>query len=125
MLFDGAGAVNLAPETRRCGYIFQDGRLFPHLRVRANLTYGEALTPSPYRLFCLSPLLYFLFFAHLLYLLPAPFSGFDSLLVPFCLPLLSSPLFLFFSLPLSSLSLSFLPSFLLSLFLFSFSFFFF
>src|SRR3546814_11782296 len=51
MLFDSAGAVNLAPETRRCGYLFQDGRLFPHLRVRANLTYGEALTPSPERRF--------------------------------------------------------------------------
>src|SRR3546814_11713860 len=51
MLFDGAGAVNLAPETRRCGYIFQDGRLFPHLRVRANFPYGEALSPSPERRF--------------------------------------------------------------------------
>ena len=25
---------------RRVGYVFQDGRLFPHLDVRANLVYG-------------------------------------------------------------------------------------
>src|SRR3546814_16392914 len=75
MLFDGAGAVNLAPETRRCGYIFQDGRLFPHLRVRANLTYGEALTPSPERRFGLDQVLDFLGIAHLLDRWPATLSG--------------------------------------------------
>ena len=32
--------VNLAPEARHAGYVFQDARLFPHLKVRANLLYG-------------------------------------------------------------------------------------
>jgi molybdate transport system ATP-binding protein len=32
--------VDLPPERRGAGYVFQDGRLFPHLRVRANLRYG-------------------------------------------------------------------------------------
>jgi len=32
--------VDLPPERRRAGYVFQDGRLFPHLNVRANLRYG-------------------------------------------------------------------------------------
>jgi molybdate transport system ATP-binding protein len=34
--------TNLPPEARRCGYVFQDMRLFPHMRVRANLDYGAA-----------------------------------------------------------------------------------
>ena len=34
--------VDRPPEARRCGYIFQDARLFPHYRVRANLLYGAA-----------------------------------------------------------------------------------
>ncbi len=37
----GAG-VDVAVERRRAGYVFQDARLFPHLRVRANLLYGAA-----------------------------------------------------------------------------------
>src|SRR3546814_19828448 len=37
-LFDGA--TDLRPEARRVGYVFQDDRLFPHRRVRANLIYG-------------------------------------------------------------------------------------
>jgi len=32
--------VDLRPEARHAGYVFQDARLFPHLKVRANLLYG-------------------------------------------------------------------------------------
>lgn len=39
-LLDTAGGVDLPPERRRVGYVFQDGRLFPHLDVRGNLEYG-------------------------------------------------------------------------------------
>ena len=41
VLFDAAEGVDLPPEARRAGYVFQEARLFPHLRVRANLLYGE------------------------------------------------------------------------------------
>lgn len=41
ILFDADQGIDLAPEARRCGYVFQDGRLFPHLTVRANLRYGH------------------------------------------------------------------------------------
>ena len=40
VLFDSATGVNLAPDKRRIGYVFQEGRLFPHMTVRRNLTYG-------------------------------------------------------------------------------------
>ena len=32
--------IDLPPERRRAGYVFQEARLFPHMRVRANLLYG-------------------------------------------------------------------------------------
>ena len=41
VLFDSAARVNLPPHRRRMGYVFQDARLFPHLTVRQNLTYGR------------------------------------------------------------------------------------
>lgn len=41
-LFDAAAGVDLPPERRGIGYVFQDARLFPHKRVRANLLYGAA-----------------------------------------------------------------------------------
>jgi molybdate transport system ATP-binding protein len=39
-LFDSALGIDVVPEQRHLGYIFQDARLFPHLRVRGNLLYG-------------------------------------------------------------------------------------
>ena len=41
VLLDTAGGVDVPPERRRIGYVFQDSRLFPHLRVAANLRYGQ------------------------------------------------------------------------------------
>lgn len=41
ILFDRDAGINLAPHHRRIGYIFQEGRLFPHLTVRQNLKYGQ------------------------------------------------------------------------------------
>lgn len=41
VLQDSAAGVWLAPHKRRLGYVFQEGRLFPHLSVRQNLLYGQ------------------------------------------------------------------------------------
>jgi len=40
LLLDTARGVSLPIAQRRIGYVFQDGRLFPHLSVRHNLAYG-------------------------------------------------------------------------------------
>lgn len=40
VLFDRAAGIDLPVAEREVGYVFQDGRLFPHLNVRANLLYG-------------------------------------------------------------------------------------
>jgi molybdate transport system ATP-binding protein len=40
VLFASANGIDVPPEGRRLGYVFQEGRLFPHYSVRGNLTYG-------------------------------------------------------------------------------------
>lgn len=40
-LFDSAAGINLPAHRRELGYVFQDARLFPHLSVQRNLTYGR------------------------------------------------------------------------------------
>jgi len=45
VLFDSTSGVDLRPERRRLGYVFQDARLFPHMMVRTNLEYGLRRAP--------------------------------------------------------------------------------
>jgi molybdate transport system ATP-binding protein len=47
VLFDAAKNVNVPPHRRRIGYVFQEGRLFPHLSVRQNLDYGRRMNGRP------------------------------------------------------------------------------
>ncbi len=46
VLFDAEARVNLPPDKRRIGTVFQDARLFPHLTVRQNLLYGQWFAPK-------------------------------------------------------------------------------
>jgi molybdate transport system ATP-binding protein len=41
VLYDAAAGIDLPPHERRIGYVFQEGRLLPHLTVRQNLLYGR------------------------------------------------------------------------------------
>ena len=45
-LFDSEQGIDLPPERRRLGYVFQEGRLFPHLSVRGNLLFGARRAPD-------------------------------------------------------------------------------
>ena len=45
-LLDTGTGLCLPPHRRRLGYIFQEGRLFPHLTVRQNLSYGAWFAPK-------------------------------------------------------------------------------
>jgi len=50
VLFDSEQRINVPAHRRRIGYVFQEGRLFPHLTVAANLDYGRRmsrLAPDP------------------------------------------------------------------------------
>jgi molybdate transport system ATP-binding protein len=43
VLFDSSAAIDVPVHRRRIGYVFQEGRLFPHLSVAANLDYGRRM----------------------------------------------------------------------------------
>jgi molybdate transport system ATP-binding protein len=47
VLFDSARGINVPPHRRRIGYVFQEGRLFPHFNVRQNLDYGRRMSGRP------------------------------------------------------------------------------
>ena len=41
LLYDSEKGINVPPEKRNVGYIFQEARLFPHMSVKANLLYSH------------------------------------------------------------------------------------
>jgi molybdate transport system ATP-binding protein len=45
ILFDAAAGVNLPPQSRHCGYVFQNYALFPHMTLRKNLVFAAACAP--------------------------------------------------------------------------------
>ena len=45
VLLDTGAGVEVPAHRRRVGYVFQEGRLFPHLSVRGNLMFGHRLVP--------------------------------------------------------------------------------
>lgn len=47
VFFDSATGTDVPIHLRRIGYVFQDSRLFPHLSVSGNLTYGYNRAPGP------------------------------------------------------------------------------
>ena len=98
----GAG-VDLPPEARRIGYVFQDGRLFPHHRVRANLLYGHDLAAPASRWMTLDDATAFLGIGDLLDRWPHSLSGGEAQRVAIGRALLSGPDMLLMDEPLSSL----------------------
>ena len=103
VLFDSAAGIDLPPERRRCGYVFQDLRLFPHRKVRDNLLFGWRRAPPAARWLALDEATAFLGIAHLLERLPASLSGGEAQRVAIGRALLSGPRFLAMDEPLSSL----------------------
>jgi len=47
VLFDAKAGIDIPPHLRRIGYVFQEGRLLPHLSVRQNLDYGRRMSGRP------------------------------------------------------------------------------
>ncbi len=96
-LFDSAAGIDLPPERRRVGYVFQDMRLFPHRRVRANLLYGARDATR------LAEVAAMLDVGHLLDRWPRTLSGGEARRVAIGRALLSDAAFLLLDEPLSSL----------------------
>lgn len=103
VLFDSATRIDLAPEARRCGYVFQDGRLFPHRSVRDNLLYGWRLAREERRWMAFDDAVAFLGIRGLLGRMPRTLSGGEAQRVAIGRALLSGPSFLLMDEPLASL----------------------
>ena len=103
LLFSSAQNVDLPPEKRRIGYVFQDDLLFPHLTVQANLLYGYNLLPSGERRFAPERIADLLELGALYNRRPASLSGGERQRVALGRAILSSPRLLLMDEPLSSL----------------------
>ncbi|MET4898150.1 ATP-binding cassette domain-containing protein [Sphingomonadaceae bacterium jetA1] len=97
-LFDAQARVNLPPERRRIGYVFQEPRLFPHMRVAANLRYGMTGRTGDW-----DGVIAMLGIGHLLDRWPRSLSGGEARRVAIGRALLSDPRVLLLDEPLSSL----------------------
>jgi molybdate transport system ATP-binding protein len=102
-LFDSARGIDVPVERRRVGYVFQDGRLFPHLTVRGNLNYGYALAQPGQRNVALKQVVDLLGLEHLLERRPANLSGGEKQRVAIGRALLASPRVLLMDEPLAAL----------------------
>lgn len=102
-LFDAASGVDLPPEARRVGYVFQEGLLFPHLSVGANLAYGESLTRAGERFVDRGRVVALLGLESLVERRPDTLSGGEKQRVAIGRALLASPRILLMDEPLASL----------------------
>ena len=97
------GTTFLPPHRRRIGYVFQEGRLFPHLTVLQNLRYAERLLPRAERREDLDRIASLLGIADLLARRPARLSGGEKQRVALGRALMASPKLLLMDEPLSAL----------------------
>lgn len=101
-LFDAARRVAVPVHRRRIGYVFQEGRLFPHLTVEQNLRYGHWFAPRPAAA-DFDRVVTLLGIGHLLERRPASLSGGEKQRVAMGRALLASPRLLLMDEPLASL----------------------
>ena len=102
-LFDSAASIDLPPERRRLGYVFQDALLFPHLSVESNLLYGYRRAPVDSRPINSQRIIELLGLESLLRRLPDTLSGGEKQRVAIGRALLAQPRLLLMDEPLASL----------------------
>lgn len=103
VLCDTAAGVWLPPHRRRVGYVFQEGRLFPHMTVRQNLTYGRRFGPRAAPLPDVNAVVEMLGIGALLTRRPGALSGGEKARVAIGRALLSGPELLLMDEPLAAL----------------------
>jgi molybdate transport system ATP-binding protein len=102
VLLNTATGINLPPHRRRIGYVFQDGRLLPHLTVQQNLLYGRWFAPKRSGV-DFDRIVDLLGIAPLLARRPSTLSGGEKQRVAIGRAILSNPRFLALDEPLAAL----------------------
>jgi molybdate transport system ATP-binding protein len=102
-LFDAAKAIDVPPHRRRIGYVFQEGRLFPHMSVGQNLDYGRCMSRRARDPTEFERIASLLGITHLLQRRPRMLSGGERQRVAIGRALLMQPRLLLLDEPLASL----------------------
>lgn len=103
VLFDSRRGICLPAHRRRVGMVFQEPRLFPHLKVRANLGFGERWAPAVGRPLTFEQVVALLELEPLLERRPAALSGGERQRVALGRALLAAPRLLLLDEPLTGL----------------------
>lgn len=103
VLLDTQAGVFVPPNRRRVGYVFQEGRLFPHLTVRQNLLFGRWLAGGQAGATDLDAVVALLDIGALLRRRPVGLSGGEKQRVAIGRALLAHPRLLLMDEPLASL----------------------
>ena len=103
VLFDSAARIDVPAHRRRIGYVFQEGRLFPHLTVAQNLDYGRWMSGVPHDPAERERIVALLDIGALLTRRPGHLSGGERQRVAFGRALLMKPRLLLLDEPLASL----------------------
>ncbi len=102
-LVDTARRVFVPTWRRRIGYVFQEGRLLPHLTVRQNLMFGRWFRPAAEREIGFETVVKLLGIGNLLQRRPGVLSGGEKQRVAIGRAMLSSPRLLLMDEPLAAL----------------------
>ncbi len=103
VLFDNAARIDVPAWRRRIGYVFQEGRLFPHLSVKRNLDYGRWMGGHAADPVAFAHAVELLDIGHLLDRRPGKLSGGERQRVAVGRALLMRPRLLLLDEPLASL----------------------
>jgi len=105
-LFDSVRGIDVPPDKRQLGYVFQDDLLFPHLDVEANLLYGFRRAKGAVRMIEPAHVIDLLGLRSLLKRMPGALSGGEKQRVAIGRALLAQPRLLLMDEPLASLDVS-------------------
>jgi molybdate transport system ATP-binding protein len=103
ILFDNTLGINVPPQLRRVGYVFQDLALFPHLSVEDNVEYGLSRLDSEQRQRRSAAILESFRIAHLRSRRPGEISGGERQRVALARALVIDPTILLLDEPLAAL----------------------
>ncbi len=105
-LFDHQRKINLPPQQRRVGVVFQQAHLFPHMNVRKNLFYGLKRNPTPKRIIDPDKLISILHLEHLLQRGVGSLSGGERQRVALGRAILAGPDLILLDEPLTGLDIT-------------------